>query len=155
MELEVLAMSDKDKVDRLINWESRPAAILKSGFAFAVLDATSGWVKVSATEVSESGNPISASTFETMFPKSDLSRIPTSPPSEGKTATSDTTITVPRAVALSSSKDEDNSPHEYLRTYKASEDRWTNEAMGRALVRFEAAKKAAKRKKGKKEDKDR
>ena len=53
-------MSDKDEVDRLINWESRPAAILKSGFAFAVLDATSGWVKVSATEVSESGNPISA-----------------------------------------------------------------------------------------------
>ena len=148
-------MSDKDKVDRLINWESRPAAILKSGFAFAVLDATSGWVKVSATEVSESGNPISASTFETMFPKSDLSKIPTSPPSEGKTATSNTTITVPRAVALSSSKDEENSPHEYLRTYKASEDRWAADALKAVVEKKRAAGELPEQQKAKKEDKDR
>ena len=153
--LEVLVMADKDEIKTLVDWERRPAALMRSGEAYAVLSKDSGWVSVNRSEVIDSGTPISPSNFSKAFPNSDLRNIPTSPPSEGKTATSDTTTTVPRAVALSSSKDEDNSPHEYLRTYKASEDRWTAEAMGRALVRFKAAKKAAKRKKKGKPRKDR
>ncbi len=147
-------MSDKDEIDRLVNWEGRPAALMRSGAAFAVLDATSGWVKVSWDEVVDSGDPISEAKFDTRFPKSDISKIPGISAPDDKMHTLSTTITVPRARALSSSEDE--GPHEYLRTYKASEDRWANEAMGRVLARKQAREKAAKRKKkGKKEDKDR
>jgi hypothetical protein len=138
---------------KLINWESRPAAILKSGLAFAVLDATSGWVKVSATEVSESGNPISVSTFKTMFPKSDLNKIPGIPDLDANLATLDKTTTVPRARALSSSEDE--GPHEYLRTYKASEDRWAADALKAVVEKKRAAGELPEQQKAKKEDKDR
>lgn len=154
MELEVLAMSDKEEIAELSNWEGRPAAILKSGRTFAVLDATSGWVKVNRSEVSNSGNPISASTFLTMFPKTDLSKIPTSPPPEGKGGISPSTITVPLPVVPSSPKNKAHSVHEYAHTYKDSEDRWLSESVERAFKKDKPSKPKGRRKKGKK-DKDR
>ena len=144
-------MADKDEIKTLVDWERRPAVLTVGGFAWAVLSKDSGWVKVNSSEVIDSGTPISPSNFSKAFPNSDLRNIPTSPPSEGKTATSNTTITVPRAVALSSSKNEDNSPHEYLRTYKASEDRWLAEGLERTLKRMEKEGKLPGQKKPKKD----
>ena len=140
-----------DLVDRLLDWEGRPAAILKSGLAFAVLDATSGWVKVSATEVSESGNPISAATFATKFPNTDLSKIPNTLSPEDKVAISNTTIMDPSSVVLSSPKNKAHSRHEYSHTYKASEDRWLAEGLERTLKRMEKEGKLPGQKKAKKD----
>ena len=66
--LEVLAMSDKDEVDRLINWESRPAIVLASGLTYAITSRGGGWVEVNRSEVIDSGRPISAETFSKTFP---------------------------------------------------------------------------------------
>ena len=142
-------MSDKEEIEALIDWEGRPAAILKSGRTFAVLDATSGWVSVSRADVSNSGNPISAENFSKRFPKTDLSKIPTSP-----SPISPSTVTVPSPVAPSSPKNKAHSVHEYAHTYKDSEDRWLSEAVKAAFKKDKPSKPKGRRKKGKK-DKDR
>ena len=152
--LEVLAMSDKDEIKTLLDWESRPAAILKSGATYAVLSKDSGWVSVNRSSVIDSGTPISANSFRNAFPKTYLSKIPTSPPPEGKSPISPSTVTVPLPVVPSSPKNKAHSRHEYAHTYKESEDRWLGEAVKEAFKKDKPSKPKDRRKKGKK-DKDR
>ena len=144
-------MADKDEIEMLVDWESRPAALMRSGEAYAVLSKDSGWVSVNRSEVIDSGTPISPSNFSKAFPNSDLRNIPTSPPSEGKTATSDTTTTAPSPEALSLPKNKEHSRHEYSHTYKDSEDRWLAEGLERTLKRLEKEGKLPGQKKGKKD----
>jgi hypothetical protein len=106
--------------------------MMRSGAAFAVLSATSGWVKVSWDEIADNGTPISAAKLETIFPKSDLSKIPNISVPEDKVATSNMTIMNLSSVVLSSPKNKAHSVNEYAYTYKDSEDRWLAEAHGYA-----------------------
>ena len=147
--LEVLAMSDE--VEMLVDWESRPAALMRSGEAYAVLSKDSGWVSVNRSEVIDSGTPISPSNFSKAFPMTDLSTIPTSPSPEDKVDISDTTTTAPSPEALSLPKNKAHSRNEYSHTYKASEDRWTSEGIARTLKEMEKEGKLPSQQKGKKD----
>lgn len=64
-------------VEALVDWEARPAVLLKRGTAYAIVSEEGNWERVSSAEVVDSGKLLSSLAFIRLFPGLNLAAVPT------------------------------------------------------------------------------